>query len=65
MQSKDSDDIYDLMLKQLKCALSTKEPNLQAIKLGLDFVKMFSLETLSTQSEDINSFISNLPFKDE
>lgn len=65
MNKTDSDDIYNLMLKQLKKALGTEEPNLQAIKLGLDFIKMFSLETLSAQSEDINSFIAGLPFKED
>lgn len=62
--NSDADDIYNLMLKQLKKALGTPEPNLQAIKLGLDFIKMFSLE-VEVQGENINSFIAGLPFKED
>lgn len=64
MKSKDADDIYNLMLKQLKKALATDEPNLGAIRLGLEFIKMFSLEE-EMKGSDVETFLSSLPFKDE
>jgi len=64
MNKTDSDDIYNLMLKQLKKALGTEEPNLGAIRLGLEFIKMFSLEE-ELKGSDVETFISSLPFKDE
>jgi len=64
MKSSDSDDIYDLMLGQLKKALKTEEPNLKAISLALDFCKMFGLQE-EMISEDLGFLIESLPFKNK
>lgn len=61
---KDSEDIYNLLLTNLKNELGKTEVSVQAMKLALDFVKTFGLdEEVKVASKGIEDFISSLPFK--
>lgn len=61
---KDSDDVYRLMLKELKKELKSDEcaSKLQAIKLAMDFCKLFGLNDMPTE-KDVSKFVESLPFK--
>ena len=62
--TKDSEDIYNLLLTNLKSELSKKEVSVQVLKLALDFVKTFGLQDeVKVASKGIEDFIENLPFK--
>lgn len=62
--TKDSEDIYNLLLTNLKSELGKKEVSVQVLKLALDFVKTFGLQDeVKVASKGIEDFIENLPFK--
>ena len=62
--TKDSEDIYNLLLTNLKSELSKKEVSVQVLKLALDFVKTFGLQDeVKVASKGIEDFIENLLFK--
>ena len=62
--TKDSEDIYNLLLTNLKSELGKKEVSVQVLKLALDFVKTFGLQDeVKVASKGIEDFIDNLPFK--
>ena len=61
---KDSEDIYNLLLTNLKNELGKTEVSVQVLKLALDFVKTFGLQDeVKVASKGIEDFIENLPFK--
>lgn len=62
--TKDSEDIYNLLLTNLKSELGKQEVSVQVLKLALDFVKTFGLQDeVKVASKGIEDFIENLPFK--
>lgn len=64
-RSEDSVEIYNMMLVKLKQALGADVPNLQAIKLALDFCKMFELDVEANvkPDENVEDYLSTLPFR--
>lgn len=62
--TKDSEEIYNLLLTNLKNELGKQEVSAQILKLALDFVKTFGLqEEVKVASKGIEDFIDSLPFK--
>jgi len=63
-KTNDSEEIYNLLLSNLKNELAKEEVSVQVLKLALDFVKTFQLQDeVKVASKGIEDFIENLPFK--
>jgi len=63
-KTNDSEEIYNLLLSNLKNELAKEEVSVQVLKLALDFVKTFQLQDeVKVASKGIEDFIESLPFK--